>query len=83
MADLLVRDLDQDLVQRLEKRAAAHGRSPEEEHRAILSETLGAGESAPRSKDEVLAQLAELRARTAGRYHTPSEVLMREGRDER
>jgi plasmid stability protein len=40
MASLLVRQLDDDLVRRLKERAAAHGRSAEAEHRAILEEAL-------------------------------------------
>ena len=41
MADLLVRNVDDCLVQRLCERAAAHGRSPEAEHREILAKALG------------------------------------------
>jgi plasmid stability protein len=40
MASLLVRRLDEDLVRRLKARAAAHGRSAEAEHRAILEAAL-------------------------------------------
>ena len=40
MADLLVRNVDDCLVQRLRERAAAHGRSPEAEHREILAKRL-------------------------------------------
>jgi plasmid stability protein len=40
MASLLVRQLDEVLVQRLKARAAAKGRSAEAEHRAILEEAL-------------------------------------------
>ncbi|MGH6905566.1 MAG: FitA-like ribbon-helix-helix domain-containing protein [Geminicoccaceae bacterium] len=40
MATLLVRRLDDDLVRRLRARAAAHGRSAEAEHRAILETAL-------------------------------------------
>lgn len=40
LATLLVRRLDQDLVRRLKARAAAHGRSVEAEHRAILEAAL-------------------------------------------
>jgi plasmid stability protein len=36
MASLIVRRLDEDLVRRLKARAAAHHRSAEAEHRAIL-----------------------------------------------
>ncbi len=40
MATLIVRKLDDDLVQRLKARAKAHGRSAEAEHRLILQEVL-------------------------------------------
>ena len=40
MAQLLVRDLDSSLVNRLKRRAADHGVSAEEEHRRILKEVL-------------------------------------------
>ena len=40
MAELLVRDLEDELVLRLEQRAAENGRTVEEEHRAILRQAL-------------------------------------------
>jgi antitoxin FitA len=40
MAQLIVRNLDDDLVRRLKERAASRGRSAEEEHRAILRAAL-------------------------------------------
>ena len=40
VAQLIVRNLDEDLVQRLKRRAAAHGRSTEEEHRQLLRQVL-------------------------------------------
>lgn len=40
MADLLVRGVDEALVQALKKRAGAHGVSAEAEHRAILAAAL-------------------------------------------
>jgi antitoxin FitA len=40
VATLVVRRLDDDLVQRLKARAARHGRSAEAEHRAILEAAL-------------------------------------------
>ena len=48
MAQLIVRNLDEDLVGRLKRRAAAHGRSMEEEHRLLLRQVLqpeGLGEA--------------------------------------
>jgi antitoxin FitA len=80
--NLCVRDLDDELAARLARRAARHGRSAEAEVCEILRETLGElpGDSDGRGFDE---RAAELRARTAGRLHTPSEILIRESRDER
>ena len=40
MAQLIVRNLDDDLVRRLKQRAAASGRSAEEEHRQLLRQAL-------------------------------------------
>ena len=40
MVDLLVRNVDESLVRALKKRAGAHGRSAEAEHRAILAAAL-------------------------------------------
>lgn len=48
------------------------------EHREILREALTGGSPA-----DVHALAAELRRLTRGRKHTPAEVLIREGRDER
>lgn len=75
---LSVRNLDDDLIVRLKRRAARHGRSAEAEHREILRQALAA-EAEP-SFDDLAA---EFRAMTASRRHTPAEVLLREGRDER
>ena len=78
MANLHVRKLDDELVARLKRRAVRHGRSVEAEHREILRQVLAA-DVEPSWED--LA--AELRKLTRGRKHTPSEVLVREGREER
>ena len=40
MANLVVRNLDQHIVDALKQRAAKHGRSMEAEHRALLEELL-------------------------------------------
>ncbi|HUF96598.1 MAG TPA: hypothetical protein VMM60_00620 [Ilumatobacter sp.] len=40
MAQLIVRNLDDDLVKRLKRRATANGRSAEEEHRQLLRRAL-------------------------------------------
>ncbi len=40
MAQLIVRNLEEELVEALKLRAAAHGRSAEAEHRELLREAL-------------------------------------------
>ena len=76
--NLHVRNLDDELIARLKRRAARHGRSAEAEHREILRVAL-AGEDEP-SFDKLAAELRKL---TKRRRQTPSEVLLREARDER
>jgi antitoxin FitA len=78
VGNLHVRNLDDDLIARLKRRAARHGRSTEAEHREILRQALMA-EVEP--SFETLA--AELRKLTRRRKQTPAEDLLREGRDER
>jgi antitoxin FitA len=78
MAQLIVRNLDPELVARLKLRAAEHGHSAEAEHREILRQALAVE---PRRSFRELA--AKVRSMTSGRAHTSSEVLLREGRDER
>jgi len=76
--NLHVRNLDDDLIARLKRRAARHGRSTEAEHREILRQAL-IGDVEP-SFDTLAADLRKL---TKRRKQTPSEVLLREGREER
>jgi plasmid stability protein len=56
MSQLLVRELDQDLVEALKRRAASHGRSAEAEHREILRVTL-LGPPVKRPLKELLAAM--------------------------
>ena len=77
-ADLYISNLADDLLERLERRAARHGRSVEAEHREILQQALS---FEPATDFDSLA--AELRALTARRRQTPSERILREGRDKR
>jgi plasmid stability protein len=77
MASLHVRNVDDEIVVRLKERAVRNGRSAEAEHRALLREAL---ETDGMNFDELAAML---RARTAGRKHTPAEILQRESREER
>lgn len=69
-------DLDDAVVEKLSDRAMRHGRSLEAEHRAILLEALN-------SKPPFEELSAKLRSLLDGRKHTPSELLMRESREER
>jgi plasmid stability protein len=78
MGNLNVRNLEDELILRLKRRAARHGRSTEAEHREILRLAL-AGDDDP-SFDTLAAELRKL---TADRKQTPSEVLQRDGRHER
>jgi len=55
MANLVVRNLDQRIVDALKQRAARHGRSAEAEHRALLEELLLQPKA--RSFAEVLAAM--------------------------
>ena len=79
MPQLLVRNVPENLVQALKQRARENGRSAEAEHRAVLEQVFGA--SAP--EEDAWAAVRRLREATRGRQFTPSEVLIREARDER
>jgi plasmid stability protein len=76
--NLHVRKLDEGLIAKLKRRAARHGRSTEAEHREILRQALAA--DVEPSFDTLAAELRKL---TKRRKQTPSEVLLRAGRDER
>src|SRR4029077_14271846 len=76
--NLHVRNLEDDLIARLKRRAARHGRSTEAEHREILRQALGAEDVS--SFDKLAADLRKL---TKRRKQTPSEMLLRDGRRER
>src|SRR5262249_29734778 len=78
MPSISVRNLDDDLIARLKRRAARRGHSAEAEVRDILRQALSA-EAEP-SFDDLAA---ELRALTAGRHPTTAEQMQRDGRDER
>ena len=47
MAQLIVRNLEDEVVRELKLRAAQHGRSAEEEHREILRQMLQEGRGGP------------------------------------
>lgn len=58
MAQLIVRNLSEELVKALKQRAARHNRSAEEEHREILRAALGGARR--RSLAEVLASMPDV-----------------------
>ncbi len=58
MGQLIVRNLADELIQALRRRAARHGRSAEAEHREILRETL-AFEVTRRSFKSFLARMPD------------------------
>jgi antitoxin FitA len=76
--NLHVRNLADDLIARLKRRAVRHGRSTEAEHREILRQALAA-----EVEPSFATLAAELRKLTKGRKQTPSETLLRDGRAER
>jgi plasmid stability protein len=78
MADIILRDLDDELKEKLRQRAARHKRSMNAELREIvrvaLTRTPGPGPA------ELRRLAAEIRALSADRVQTPAEVLLRESR---
>ena len=75
--NMTVRNIDDVIYAKLRLRAARHGRSTEAEVREILADA-----AASEPADDFWEQAARLRAEIS-RPQTPSEVLQREGRDER
>jgi plasmid stability protein len=78
MAQLLVRDLKEETVAALKKRAKEHGRSAEAEHRAILEEALK--QSASSFWEDAAKFREELRARG---LQFDSAEMIRKDRDSR
>ena len=79
MATINVRQLDEDVVKRLKRRAALNNRSLEGEARHILKSAAEDDNAAKRAS--FLALSDRLRRATEGRAHTPAEALIREDRD--
>lgn len=79
MATINVRQLDDDVVERLKRRAAANHRSLEGEVRHILQRAVDDDIAAKRAV--FLEASDRLRQKTRGRRQTPAEVLIREDRD--
>ena len=76
MAQMLVRDLDPEVVERLKARARVHGRSLQKEVKAILEEA--AATLSTREAEEVAGSW---RRRLAGREYSDSAELVREDRE--
>lgn len=57
-ANLIVRNIDPEIAQALKEEAAAHGRSAEAEHRAILARVLS--RPARRSFKDVLSDMPDV-----------------------
>lgn len=76
MAQLLVRDLDDRVVQRLKSRAAQHKRSLQAEAKKILEEAVPDSDAAWKRIDRIFH-----RFKRSGRRFSDSVVLIREDRD--
>lgn len=84
MASLHVRNVDDEIVTLLKERAARNGRSAEAEHREILKQSLTDEEAeAAARKAKAWERIDAFRKSLEGLPHTPSEILLRETRDER
>ena len=77
MGQVLIRGLDDVVLQSLKERAVEHGRSLEAELRQVLTE------AARKPRVALIRELAEIRALTPGGSRVLAEDVVREGRDER
>ena len=82
MGQLLVRNVSDDGIAALKRRAADNGRSVEAEHRAII-ESLAEPPKPEAAHHDWLAEADRLREMTRGRSDVPSWLLIREDRDSR
>jgi plasmid stability protein len=76
MSEIKVAGLDDEIMARLRQRAREHGRSPEEETRAIIEQVVGR-----KSREQLLAEADRIAAMTRGRVQDDSTDLIREDRD--
>ena len=79
MVTINVRRLDEDVVDRLKRRASLNNRSLEGEARHILE--CAADNNMAARRAAFLEASDRLREKTRGRKQTPAEVLIREDRD--
>jgi plasmid stability protein len=77
MGQVLIRAVEDDVLQSLKQRAADHGHSLEAELRLVLTQ------AARQPRADLVAQLATIRAQTPPGPRTLAEDLVREGREER
>lgn len=77
MGQVIVRRLDDAVIDALKRRAAARGISLEQQLREILAE------AARPSRAEIVADIGRIRAMTPGRLTTDSADLIRADRDSR
>lgn len=75
MAQVLVRDIESVVVEKLRLRAQKNNRSLEAELRSILQKAAG------EEMSEVLVEVAKVRALFAGRTFSDSVELLREDRE--
>ena len=75
MAQVVIRNIDDDAIRRLKARAARKGISLERELRAIVTEAARA------DRTNFLERAASFRRKLAGRRHTDSTALIRKDRD--
>lgn len=80
MPDVLVRNLDEAVVEQLKARAQEHGRSLQAELKRIIEEAARP-EAKPLSRAESRALAARIRAMIGDRPQTDSGVLQAEGRE--
>jgi plasmid stability protein len=77
LGQVLIRGLDDDVLQSLRERPMQQGRSLEAELRQLLTD------AARKPRSALVRELAEIRALTPPGPRTLSEEFVREGRDER
>ena len=77
MAQVLVRELEDDIVERLKRRAQRNGRSLEAELRIILANAIKP------TVEEALEEMRRVREEFKGRHFSDSAELIRDDRDSR
>ena len=81
MTDIVLRNLEEDLEEKLRQRAASNQRSMNAELREIVSAALAQPRRGSRADLKKLA--TDIRGLSAARRQTPSEDLLRESRGQR